>query len=66
MIWDPAKFVARLQQVDKSEETKVLFKVDFDQGHGTRGSSHTDYYKMYVDAFAFALWQTGHPDYQPE
>ena len=66
VIWDPAKFVARLQQIDKSEETKVLFKVDFDQGHGTRGSSHTDYYKMYVDAFAFALWQTGHPDYQPE
>ena len=60
--WDPAKFAARLQAANASEKP-VLLKVDFDTGHGVNNSDEK-YYNEMADIFAFAFWQTGHPDYQ--
>ncbi|WP_103072322.1 prolyl oligopeptidase family serine peptidase [Aquimarina sediminis] len=63
VVWDPAKFAARLQE---NSSNLVLFSVDFDSGHGSLNNSLEKYYKSFAEAFSFAFWQTGHPDYQPE
>ncbi len=65
VIWDPAKFVAKLQKANASK-APILFNVDFDAGHGGKNNSQLKRYEIYANAFAFAFWQTGHPDYQPE
>lgn len=62
--WDPAKFVAKMQKTNPDGKP-VLFSVDFDANHGGDGTM-SNYYKNMVDTFSFALWQTGHPDYQPK
>ncbi|MBP2833665.1 prolyl oligopeptidase family serine peptidase [Aquimarina sp. U1-2] len=62
--WDPAKFVAKMQTTNPNSKP-ILFSVDFDANHGGDGTT-TTFYKNMVDTFAFALWQTGHPDYQPK
>lgn len=61
--WDPAKFVVRMQS-SNPQGKPTLFKVDFEANHGGTGTTN-DYYENMVDTFSFALWQTGHPDYQP-
>ncbi|MEM9685776.1 MAG: prolyl oligopeptidase family serine peptidase, partial [Bacteroidota bacterium] len=65
VVWDPAKFAARLQAANTSKNP-ILFAVDFDSGHGAIGNSKLKRYEQYADAFSFAFWQTGHSDYQPE
>ncbi len=65
VIWDPAKFVARLQ-ASNAADTPTLFEVRFDTGHSGINTSEMFRYKLYANAFSFALWQMGHPDYQPE
>ncbi len=65
VIWDPGKFVARLQASNISNKP-ILFPVKFDTGHGTMNTGRMDRIKQYTDTFSFAFWQTGHPDYQPE
>ncbi len=62
--WDSAKFVARLQNDTTTKNPALLF-VDGDGGHSGGGTEHSAY-QIYSDADAFALWQTGHPDYQPK
>lgn len=62
--WDPGKFVAKIQN-ENPKGNPVLFSVDFNANHGGDGSA-SNYYKNMVDTFSFALWQTGHPDYQPK
>lgn len=61
--WHMAKFAARLQAATASGEP-VLLRVDFDAGHGI-GSTRTQSDALYADAFAFVLWQTGAPGFQP-
>ena len=65
VIWDPAKFVAKLQAYNGAD-TAVLFNVKFEDGHGGINTSIQDRYEFYANAFAFALWQMGYPDYQPK
>lgn len=62
--WSPGKFIARLQQANSSNNP-ILFLVDFDAGHSVHDSKLKTYEK-FANYFAFALWQTGHPDYQPK
>ncbi len=64
VAWDPAKFMAKLQAYNISNKP-ILFDIDFGGGHGATSASTTKKYNRYADIFAFAYWQTGHPDYQP-
>lgn len=61
--WMAAKMAARLQAASTSGRP-VLLRVDFDAGHGL-GSTRAQLDKGWADAYAFTLWQTGHPDFQP-
>jgi len=63
-IWTPAKFVAKLQAYNKSNNP-TLFAVDFESGHGAANSTKLKVYELYANALSFAFWQTGHPGYQP-
>ena len=62
--WIPAKFAARLQAATASGKP-VLLRVDYDAGHtgfdATRQQEDSDT----ADMLAFALWQTGDPEFQP-
>lgn len=62
--WDPAKFVARIQQATTSNNP-ILFTVDFNAGHSGDGTMQK-YYDDITKLLSFAFWQTGHPDYQLE
>lgn len=64
VAWDPAKFVAKLQYANQGKNP-ILFKVDFNEGHRINSSREKAYEEL-ADIFSFALWQTGHPDYQPK
>ena len=61
IVWEPAKFVARLQAANVSENP-ILFRVDYESGHGS--DAKTKAFSEFADIMSFALWQTGHPDYQ--
>lgn len=63
VAWEPAKFAARLQKAQKGDNP-VLFYTDFEAGHGI-GDSKSKSFNSFADIFAFALWQGGHPDFQP-
>lgn len=63
--WDPGKFVAKAQSYSNSKSNPILFSVDFNAGHGGDGSMES-FYKQNAKEMAFAFWQTGHPDFQPE
>ncbi len=65
VIWDHAKFVAKLQAYNTSDNP-ILFNVNFEDGHAGMNNSTQEIYEKYADAFAFALWQTEHPEYQPK
>jgi prolyl oligopeptidase len=60
--WQPGKFVAAVQQATKSDRP-VLLKVNYDNGHFTEEKIVT--YKNFAGQYAFALWQTGHKEFQP-
>jgi len=60
--WEPGKFVAALQAASTSGQP-VLLKVNYDNGHFTEEKRVT--YKNFADQYAFALWQTGHKEFQP-
>ena len=62
--WGPAKFVARAQTLI-SDPTDIVFKVNYDAGHG-QGSQKSVVFEDRRDMYAYALWKTGHPDFQPE
>jgi prolyl oligopeptidase len=61
--WQAAKMAARLQKATGSKNP-VLLRVDFDAGHG-HGSTRTQTDALRADEYAFVLWRTGHPDFQP-
>lgn len=60
--WQPGKFVATVQNASKSGKP-VLMKVNYDNGHFTEDKTVT--FKNIAGQYAFMLWQTGHPDFQP-
>jgi prolyl oligopeptidase len=63
IAWEPAKFAARLMAANASDEP-ILFLVDYESGHGI-GDTKTKRFEGLADMFSFALWQTGHQDFQP-
>ena len=62
--WQPAKFAARLQNATNSVNP-ILLSVDFEGGHGFEAEKNKRN-KETANILSFALWQTGHPDYQPK
>jgi prolyl oligopeptidase len=62
--WQPAKFAARLQESTTSNKP-VLLSVDFEGGHGFDASENKQDEEL-ANILSFALWQTGHPGYQPK
>jgi prolyl oligopeptidase len=54
--------VAALQAASTSGKP-VLLKVNYDNGHFTEEKLVT--FKNFAGQFAFALWQTGHKEFQP-
>ena len=58
-----AKMTARLQAASKSGKP-ILLRVDYDAGHGI-GSTRAQQDREAADTYAFLLWQTGVPGYQP-
>ena len=61
--WEPGKFVAAIQRASTSGRPALML-VNYDNGHFTEEKSVT--YRNFADQFAFALWQAGLRDYQPE
>ncbi|HWB60995.1 MAG TPA: prolyl oligopeptidase family serine peptidase [Chthoniobacteraceae bacterium] len=61
--WEPGKFIAALQQSTTGGKP-ILLKVNFDDGHFTEEKQVT--FKNFAGQDAFLLWQTGHPDFQPQ
>jgi prolyl oligopeptidase len=59
--WNPAKFAAKMQAANSSENP-ILLSVDFDAGHLSNNGKLKGY-TNFANYIAFALWQTGHPDY---
>jgi prolyl oligopeptidase len=62
-VWIPAKMTAKLQ-ADTSSKRPVLFRVEFDAGHGI-GSTRRQRDDETADEFAFLLWQFGIAGFQP-
>jgi prolyl oligopeptidase len=62
-IWQPAKLVAALQNANSSGKP-ILLQVNYDSGHGSEEKFIT--YKNLANQFAFALWQAGQKDFQPD
>lgn len=63
--WDPGKAAARLQAINGGpggSGAPVLLRVDETSGHGA--NTATSRAEEYADVFAFALWQTGAPDFR--
>ena len=63
-VWEPVKFAAKLMANDSSVNP-ILLKIDFEGGH-SGNVPITQRYANLGDMFTFALWQLGHPDYQPK
>ncbi|PWN66293.1 prolyl oligopeptidase family serine peptidase [Chryseobacterium oncorhynchi] len=63
-VWEPVKFAAKLMANDSSANP-ILLKIDFEGGH-SGNVPITQRYANLGDMFTFALWQLGHPDYQPK
>ncbi|MCL1667345.1 prolyl oligopeptidase family serine peptidase [Elizabethkingia ursingii] len=62
--WIPAKFAAKLIKKNISENP-IFLKVDYEGGHGGEVPVAQIYANL-GEIYAFALWQLGHPDYQPK
>jgi prolyl oligopeptidase len=60
--WMPGKFAGVLQNNSASGKPTLLY-ANYDNGHFT--SDFDVVFKEYADIFSFALWQVGHPKFQP-
>lgn len=56
--WQPGKFAAKLQAVNKSERPMIL-RVEFEGGHGFLAASRKQIQEENADMMAFMLWQMG-------
>ncbi|MBL3547915.1 prolyl oligopeptidase family serine peptidase [Chryseobacterium sp. KMC2] len=63
-VWEPVKFAAKLM-ADNSSDNPILLQIDFKGGHSGNVPIAQRYANL-GDMFTFALWQLGHPDYQPK
>jgi prolyl oligopeptidase len=63
IAWQPGKFAAALQNATTSKQP-VLLKINYDNGHFTEDKSVT--FANFADQLAFAMWQCGHPGFQPK
>ncbi len=63
--WQSAKFAARLQAATASGRP-VLLLVAYGEGHVGIGATQSQEEERFVDMIAFALWQTGDPEFQPK
>ncbi len=61
--WEAGKMTARLQAASSSGRP-VLLRVELDAGHGV-GSTRKQRDDESADTYAFILWQTGDPRFQP-
>lgn len=62
IVWQPGKFAAALQNASTSSKP-VLLQVNYDNGHFTEDKKVT--FRDFANMYAFALWQAGHPSFQP-
>jgi prolyl oligopeptidase len=62
IVWQPAKFAARLQAANGSG-SPILFDVDYTSGHGV-GDTKSKSFEDIADLVSFALWQTGHKEFE--
>ncbi len=62
--WFSVKFAARMQASNTSDNPNLLL-IDSETGHGTDDTKLKEF-ERYANILSFALWQTGHPDYQPK
>jgi prolyl oligopeptidase len=60
-FWQPGKMVARMQDMNPDNKP-VMLLVSFDAGHWT--DDKLIGFRNYANRYAFALWQTGHKDFQ--
>lgn len=63
-VWHSSKFAARVLAATTSGKP-VLLDLDYDAGHGV-GATKSQRQRDTTDMYAFLLWQTGHPDFQPK
>jgi prolyl oligopeptidase len=61
-VWHSAKFYAKMLDSTASDNP-ILLMVNNMGGHSVSNENQTS--KMMANLISFALWQTGHPDYQP-
>jgi prolyl oligopeptidase len=61
--WEAGKMAARLQAATSSRRP-VILRVEYDAGHGI-GSTRKQRDEETADTYAFVLWQTGDPRFQP-
>jgi prolyl oligopeptidase len=61
--WQGAKMAARLQ-ADTASGKPVLFRVNYDAGHGLTDTIHQQV-SDWTDYFTFLYWNFGNPDFQP-
>ncbi|MBD1393409.1 prolyl oligopeptidase family serine peptidase [Mucilaginibacter glaciei] len=62
IVWQPGKFAAALQTATSSKKP-VLLAVNYDNGHFTENKQIA--FRNFANMFSFALWQAGHPAFQP-
>jgi len=62
--WMSSKFVAKML-ANSTSKSPILLKIDYNGGHGGAIPVAQSYSNI-ADIYAFALWQLGHPDYQPK
>ncbi|WP_310391272.1 prolyl oligopeptidase family serine peptidase [Hymenobacter sp.] len=62
VVWQPGKLAAALQSASTSGKP-VLMQVNYDNGHFTEDKKVT--FRNFANMYAFALWQAGHPAFQP-
>jgi oligopeptidase B len=60
--WEPAKYVARLRDVDTGDKP-VLFRINMDAGHGGKSGRFRKYREL-AEMYAFLLQQLGVPERQ--
>lgn len=62
IVWQPGKLAAALQSASTSGKP-VLMQVNYDNGHFTEDKKVA--FRNFANMYAFALWQAGHPAFQP-
>ncbi len=62
--WEAGKMTARLQAATSSKRP-IILRVETDAGHGV-GSTRKQRDDETADTYAFILWQTGDPRFQPK